>query len=147
MAKRKQKTGYIRGTATHRRTETDYMNVMLDAVSVEDWRDVVTKALAAAKSGDPSARAWLAHYIVGRPVHKAPAPLNVVVQQLNGTDAVVDRLSRTMIDRGRYSPDREGDWETQVRTAIAQELAKKFPHVETIENTVVARIADESTGN
>lgn len=55
MAKRKQ-TEYIRGHATHRRTEGDYMGVLLDAVTLDDWRGVVTGALQAAKGGDPQAR-------------------------------------------------------------------------------------------
>ena len=41
MAKRKQ-TEYIQGHATHRRTEGDYMGVLLDAVTLDDWRGVVT---------------------------------------------------------------------------------------------------------
>ena len=55
MAKRKQ-TEYIQGHATHRRTEGDYMGVLLDAVTLDDWRGVVTGALQAAKGGDPQAR-------------------------------------------------------------------------------------------
>jgi hypothetical protein len=58
MAKRKQ-TEYIQGHATHRRTEGDYMGVLLDAVSLDDWRGGVTGALQAAKGGDPQARNWL----------------------------------------------------------------------------------------
>ena len=58
MGKRKQ-TEYIQGHATHRRTEGDYMGVLLDAVTLDDWRGVVTGALQAAKGGDPQARNWL----------------------------------------------------------------------------------------
>ena len=47
MAKRKQ-TEYIQGHATHRRTEGDYMGVLLDAVTLDDWRGVVTGADARA---------------------------------------------------------------------------------------------------
>ena len=55
MARKKQ--SYIKGTFTHRRSETDYMGVLLDAVSLDDWRSVVATTVAAAKAGDPSARA------------------------------------------------------------------------------------------
>lgn len=44
MAKRKQ-TEYIQGHATHRRTEGDYMGVLLDAVTLDDWHGVVTGAI------------------------------------------------------------------------------------------------------
>ena len=76
MGRRKQ--NYIQGTFTHRRTEADYMGVMLDAVPLEDWRAVVSATLAAAKLGDAAARAWLAQYLVGRPSTAAPTPLTVV---------------------------------------------------------------------
>ena len=95
MAKRKQ-TEYIQGHATYRRTEGDYMGVLLDAVTLDDWRGVVTGALQAAKGGDPQARNWLAQYLVGRPEGKAPTPLNIVVQQLNGLDPLVNRLAKPM---------------------------------------------------
>jgi hypothetical protein len=51
MAKRKQ-AELIRGSANHRRTEGDYMGVLLDTVSLEDWRGVVSGALRDAKDGD-----------------------------------------------------------------------------------------------
>ncbi len=37
MAHKKQ-PDYIKGTATHRRTEGDYMGVLLDTVTLDDWR-------------------------------------------------------------------------------------------------------------
>lgn len=40
MAKRKQ--SFIRGEGTHRRTESDYMGVLLDSVSLDDWRAAST---------------------------------------------------------------------------------------------------------
>ena len=40
-AKRKQ-AKLIRGTATHRRTESDYMGVLLDAVTLDDWLGVIS---------------------------------------------------------------------------------------------------------
>jgi hypothetical protein len=49
MARRKQKL--INGTFTHRRTEADYMGVLLDTVPIDDWRTVIQTAVAAAKAG------------------------------------------------------------------------------------------------
>jgi hypothetical protein len=77
MAGKRQ--SYIKGAFTHRRTETDYMSVLLDAVSLEDWREIVMATMAVAKTDDPSARAWLGQYLVGKPAGTAPAPLTVVV--------------------------------------------------------------------
>lgn len=104
MARRKQ--SYIKGTYTHRRTEADYMGVLLDTVTLEDWRNVVAATVAAAKAGDPSARAWLAQYLVGKPGATAPAPLTVVVQQLTAHDPLVEKLARPLINRLDYPSER-----------------------------------------
>lgn len=133
--------GYIRGTAAHRRTEGDYMSVLLDTVTLEDWRGVVTGALQAAKGGDASARAWLAQYLVGKPVHKAPAPLTVVVQQLNGADPLVERLSSSAIHAAQFPVD---GWKQQIKALVEAELAEKLPTVETIESPATARFPGES---
>src|ERR1700724_4017317 len=93
---------YIKGTFTHRRTEADYMGVLLDAVPLQDWREVVSATVAAAKAGDATARAWLAQYLVGKPGAAAPAPLTVIVQQLSGRDPLAERLAKPHIDRGEY---------------------------------------------
>jgi hypothetical protein len=50
MARKRQ--SYIKGPFTHRRTEADYMGVLLDAVPMEDWRSVVVATVAAAKAGE-----------------------------------------------------------------------------------------------
>ena len=71
MARKKQ-AELIRGHAAHRRTVGDYVGVLLDGVTLDDWRDVVNNAKTAAKAGDPQARAWLAQYLMGRPEGKAP---------------------------------------------------------------------------
>ena len=84
MARRNK--SLIRGTAAHRRTESDYMAVLLDTVSVEDWQDVIAETLQLAKQGDSQARSWLAQYLVGKPEVKAPTPLTVVVNQWSGND-------------------------------------------------------------
>ena len=143
MAKRKQ-TEYIQGHATHRRTEGDYMGVLLDAVTLDDWRGVVTGALQAAKGGDPQARNWLAQYLVGRPEGKAPTPLNIVVQQLNGLDPLVSRLAKPMIDREKYPSMHTNDaYEAHIRAVVAAELMEKIKNVETIENPASMRSSED----
>ena len=143
MAKRKQ-TEYIQGHATHRRTEGDYMGVLLDAVTLDDWRGVVTGALQAAKGGDPQARNWLAQYLVGRPEGKAPTPLNIVVQQLNGADPLVERLAKPLIHQKTYPSLHSNDaFETHIRALVAIELAEKIKPVKTIENPAFMRAGDD----
>ena len=143
MAKRKQ-AELIRGTATHRRTEGDYMGVLLDAVTLDDWRGVVTGALQAAKGGDPQARNWLAQYLVGRPEGKAPTPLNIVVQQLNGLDPLVNRLAKPVIDREKYPSMHTNDaYEAHIRALVATELVTKVKTLEAIENPASMRASDD----
>lgn len=144
MGRRKQ-TEYIKGTAQHRRTESDYMGVLLDTVTLNDWRSVVSGALQAAKAGDPQARNWLAQYLIGRPEGKAPTPMNIVVQQLNGVDPVVEKLAKPAIDRVKYpSLNRDNDLEAHIRALVAIELQTKVIPLETIESPATARLCDES---
>ncbi|WPL15573.1 hypothetical protein Thiowin_00474 [Thiorhodovibrio winogradskyi] len=126
MSKRKT-PDLIKGTATHRRTEQDYLSALLDSVTLDDWRDVVTNTLQAAKDGDPQARAWLAQYLMGKPETKAPTPLTVVVNQLSGGDALVDKLAQPHLNRVRYpSLHQDDDFEDGVKALVAEELAHKI---------------------
>ena len=144
MGRRKQME-YIKGTAQHRRTESDYMGVLLDTVTLNDWRSVVNGALQAAKAGDPQARNWLAQYLVGRPEGKAPTPMNIVVQQLNCVDPVVEKLAKPAISRALYpSTHRNDELEAHIRALVAVELKGKVKPLETIESPATARLCDDS---
>lgn len=127
MARRKQQQpAFIKGTAKHSRTEADYMSALLDTVTLEDWQEVVKSTLSAAKQGDAQARNWLGQYLVGRPATKAPTPLTVVVQQLNGENALVNRLTKDVINHHKY-PELYQDeaYEHQIKAIVAAELAEK----------------------
>ena len=144
MGRRKQ-TEYIKGTAQHRRTEGDYMGVLLDTVTLNDWRSVVNGALQAAKAGDPQARNWLAQYLIGRPEGKAPTPMNIVVQQLSGADPLVEKLAKPAISRALYpSTHRNEDLEAHIRALVAIELQTKIKPLETIETPATARLCNDS---
>lgn len=144
MAKRKQ-TELIRGSATHRRTEGDYMGILLEAVSLNDWREVVHGALRDAKGGNPQARNWLAQYLMGRADTKAPTPLNIVVQQLNGIDPLVNKLAQPLINRELHPSLHQNDaYEAYMRQQVATELQQKFQHVETFENPTSMRASGDS---
>jgi hypothetical protein len=141
------KKEYLRGAATHRRTEGDYMGVLLDTVSLDDWRDVMNGTLQLAKSGDPSARAWLAQYLVGKPEAKAPTPLTVVVNQWSGKDPVAERLAKPLIDRELYpSLHQNDDWQEDIRASIASELTQKIPVLKNDEEALTARDSGDSSG-
>lgn len=143
MGKRTPRPELIRGHASHRRTEGDYMGVLLEAVTLDDWRAVVTNAKTLAQAGDPQARAWLAQYLMGKPAGSAPTPLTVVVQQLNGADPLIDKLAQKAINSVKF-PDSESGWKDGIKALVAAELAEKVRTVETIENAATARASGPS---
>jgi hypothetical protein len=65
------------GIATQPRTTSDYVGVLTNEVTIDDWREIVTNAKEAAKSGDAQARTWLSQHLMGKP-QGAPA-LNVII--------------------------------------------------------------------
>ncbi len=119
------------------------MGVLLEAVTLEDWRAVVNTAKTLAQSGDPQARAWLAQYLMGKPEGKAPSPLTVVVQQLNGFDPLVNKLATPTIQRHKY-PSLHGNdnFEDGIRALVAAELVERIKPVETTENAAPARVSE-----
>ncbi len=114
-----RKPTYLHSGATHRRTQSDYVATLLEAVPLDTWREVVEAAVLAAKNGDAQARAWLASYLMGKADAKAPAPVNVVVAQLTGRDVLV----RTLTEHLTGWQCGEGEKEA-IREAVAQELER-----------------------
>jgi hypothetical protein len=127
------------------------MGVLLDAVPLEDWREVVSATVAAAKAGDASARAW-SQYLVGKPGATAPAPLTVIVQQLSGRDPLTERLAKPHIDRAKYpSFGADDGFEDALREQIGGELraleAQKSNPPETGANADGTRLSADSSGS
>jgi hypothetical protein len=48
-----------------RAVEREYLRALNEAVSLDDWKEVVQAAVADAKEGDAKAREWLARYLIG----------------------------------------------------------------------------------
>jgi hypothetical protein len=48
-----------------RGVERRYLAAFAEAVSLDDWREVVGKAVADAKAGNAKARDWLSKYLLG----------------------------------------------------------------------------------
>ena len=148
MARRKR--SYVKGSFTHRRTEADYMGVLLDAAQLDDWREVVNATVAAAKAGDATARAWVAQYLVGRPGATAPASMTVIVQQLSGRDPLVDKLAKPHIERMEYPGlHADDDFKEAVKAQVADELrtlgAQKSNTPEIGLDVVGVRLSAESS--
>ena len=48
-----------------RAIEREYLAVISEVVTLEDWRAIVARAVEAARQGDERARVWLAKYLLG----------------------------------------------------------------------------------
>jgi hypothetical protein len=143
MGRKRQPAELIRGHAVHRRTEGDYMSVLLEAVTLEDWRAVVNNAKTLAQAGDPQARSWLAQYLMGKAAGSAPTPLTVVVQQLNGADPLIEKLAQKVIHSTKF-PDTDVGFKDHIRALVAAELDGKLRNLETIENPATTRLIGQS---
>ncbi len=81
------------GPGRPRRTvEHDYLAVLGDTVSLEDWRKVVERAVADAKSGDARARDWVTKYLIG---NDPPQLVELAARERRGAtaDELVDKLA------------------------------------------------------
>ena len=81
------------GPGRPRRTvEHDYLAVLGDTVSLEDWRKVVERAVADAKSGDARARDWVTKHLIG---NDPPQLVELAARERRGTtvDDLVDNLA------------------------------------------------------
>lgn len=50
--------------------EQRFYEITLDAVTFDDWKAIVKKAVEQAKKGDSTARKFLADYLIGPPVQR-----------------------------------------------------------------------------
>ena len=48
-----------------RAVERQYLSTLAEAVALEDWRQIVARAVADAKAGDARAREWLSKHLMG----------------------------------------------------------------------------------
>ncbi len=78
-----------------RATERQYMAVVMAACDLDTWQAIVERAVADAKNGDSTARAWLASYLLGKPSPNlsAPRPTRVLAAELAGVDEVADEAA------------------------------------------------------
>lgn len=77
------------------------MQAMMQACTLDTWRVICERAVNDAKKGDPKARDWLAKYLVGDPGHQAPPPMQVIIQQLTGQDAALDKAAVIVAEAAR----------------------------------------------
>lgn len=71
-----------------RAVELDYLRALSDAIGLDDWREIVQRAVTDAKAGDVKAREWIAAHVIPerRPTLIELAALDA--QGLDGDDLV-----------------------------------------------------------
>lgn len=77
-----------------RAVEVEYLAALNEVVSLEDWKEIVRRAVESAKLGNPKARDWLAKYLVdgiGKPLFQ------LAVREREGL-SVDDRIDKCVED-------------------------------------------------
>jgi len=64
-----------------RAIQSEYLATLGDAVSLDDWSEIVTRAVSDAKAGDSTARVWLTKHLLG---DKPPALLDLAAGEQLG---------------------------------------------------------------
>jgi hypothetical protein len=101
------------------------MAVLLDEVSTDTWREVIKATVQEAKGGNAQARAWLGQYLMGQPASKAPTAVQVIVNQLQGTNAVLDKLTHKTFTDAKFH-DADDTVKGNIRAQLAIELQSKM---------------------
>lgn len=77
MAERDENGRFVKGSAggpgrPARATEERFMVRLTEKLTMEDWDEIVARAVQDAKQGDKDARKWLAEHVLGKPTSAAP---------------------------------------------------------------------------
>ena len=95
-------TGGPGGPGRPRRcVELDYLAVLGDTITLDDWREVVVRAVSDAKRGDARARDWLTKYLVG---NEPPQLVELAAREQRG--ATVDE----MVDEFAHKQEHDAKW-------------------------------------
>ena len=61
--------------------EEKFLRVLVQNVREEDWVEIIAKAVELAKEGNRSARKWLSDYLIGVPVRRVEAKVDVTTRK------------------------------------------------------------------
>lgn len=93
MAERDEKGRFVKGNKASpgrspREREERYYEILMTAVTFDDWQAIVKKAADQAKRGDAVARKWLSDYLVGPAQQKVDITTSgeLVIRWVDGED-------------------------------------------------------------
>jgi len=101
-----------------RAVEQDYLAVLGDAVSLDDWRDVVARTVSDAKKGDARARDWLANYLIGSdPIQLA----ELAARELRGA------TSESFVDDVASKQANDEQWAATTKLLLGDLMTRQMP--------------------
>ena len=119
-------TGNAGGPGRPRRAiEADYLKAFSDAVPLDAWRTIVSRAVADAQAGDARARDWVARHVLGS---EPPSLVSIAATEeraANGFEAIEDEVTREAA-RQRFKQRDESEWRESraVLAAIRERLPR-----------------------
>lgn len=119
-------TGNPGGPGRPRRAiESDYLKAFSDAVSLDAWRTIVSRAVADAQAGDARARDWVARYALGSEPSSLVSIAATEERAANESEEIEDEVSREVV-RQRFKQQDEENWRESraVLAAIRGRLPK-----------------------
>jgi hypothetical protein len=86
------------------------MATLGDAVTLDDWREVVARAVSDAKAGDQGARNWLAKYLIGT---DPPTLLRIAAEEWGSkaADNIVSELGCELAEEDERRMLQQCDWD------------------------------------
>lgn len=97
-----------RGGRPSRAIELKFMSTLTSTVSADNWKGIIEKAISQALEGDWRARAWLSNYLMGTPIQRVQAELDVTghTEFADGERAAAVTALLAMV-RARVEAERE----------------------------------------
>ena len=65
-----------------RPTEAAYLNVLMNACTIDDFKEICERAVSDAKEGEPKARDWVGRHLIGNVKADAPTPMTIAKRSL-----------------------------------------------------------------
>lgn len=108
-----------------RPTETAYLNVLMNACTLDDWREITMRAVSDAKDGDAKAREWLGRHVIGMP--KAEAPTLMALQQLvlSGIDPAYLERARVLLQSRPFDSIKLRENKVEKEEQVARDLMEE----------------------
>lgn len=119
-------TGNPGGPGRPRRAiESDYLKAFSDAVPLDAWQTIVSRAVADAQAGDARARDWVARHVLGSEPPSLVSIAAIEQRAATGIEVVEDEVTREAA-RQRFKQQDEEQWRNSrvVLAAIRERLPK-----------------------